>query len=285
MNRLFVIGDPVAHSRSPLIQTAMLRALGLEDTWSYEARQVEREETGAWLEACRRGQCRGFNATMPHKENLAALVDWCDPQAAACGSVNTVCIREGRAYGYSTDGAGFLYGLERGGIDPMAGQVVLLGAGGAARAVTLALIQLGVEKVTLCCRRREQGEALRALAPQQLAVATWESPQMDQAIACCRLLVNCTPLGMEGTGSQFSHLDSLQLLPGQAAVCDLIYRPAETGLLAQARQRGHRGINGLGMLIGQAICALEHFLDRPLDRMTMGRVVEAALAEEGEDAL
>lgn len=279
MNQLFVIGDPIAHSKSPLLQNAMLQELGLAETWSYGARQVRGEEIATWLAQAKAGICRGFNATMPHKEHLARLVDQLSPGAAACRSVNTVCIREGRALGFSTDGPGFVQSLTDAQMDPQGGRVVLLGAGGAAKAVALQLAGLDVEEITVCNRNLERAQALCSHAPDKLKPASLNRRGLEEALARCSLLVNCTPLGMAGTGRQFEDLSFLQALPAQGAVCDLVYSPAETMLLARARAEGHRTLNGLGMLLYQGIFALEHFLDQKLDLAQMRRVAEAALAQ------
>ena len=282
MNRLFVIGDPIAHSKSPLIQNAMLRELGLSEEWSYSARRVPGKETAAWLAWAKTQDCRGFNATMPHKEHLVSLVDELSPEAAACQSVNTVCIREGRAFGFSTDGRGFLQSLTDAGIDPRGGKVVLLGAGGAARAVALQLAKLEVEEIAICNRSLERAQALCACAPGKLKPVGFSRAELERALDRCALLVNCTPLGMEGIGRQFEDLSFLQALPPQGAVCDLVYSPAETELLARARAEGHRTLNGLGMLLYQGIFALEHFLNRKLDLVRMRQIAECALSGEGE---
>lgn len=274
--KLCVIGDPVLHSKSPLIQNTLLQALGLD--YIYLCQPVRPGEAGRWLEAAKTAGYAGFNATMPHKEELLPLMDGLDEDARLYGSVNTVCIRDGRAYGCNTDGKGFVQALADAGVEVKGRRVVLLGAGGAAKAVSLKLVQQGAASVTVCNRTRERAAALCAHAPGVMRPAAFDPDSLQREAGAADLLVNCTSLGMEGTMSQFDSLSFLEALPRGAAVCDLIYHPAETALLARARELGHPALNGLGMLIHQAIFALELFTGCELDRPAMRRLAEAALA-------
>ena len=276
--RLQVIGDPVLHSKSPVIHGAMLAALGRGDV-AYTARVVRRGELPDYLAWAKENGVAGFNATMPHKEDLLPLMDELDSAARAIGSVNTVCLRNGRWSGHSTDGPGFLAALEHEmHIDPAGRTVTLLGAGGAARAVACALAQAGAARVYVCNRTQERAAALCALDPSgRLVPAGFDSETLSRLTARSDLLVNCTNLGMEGCPDQFEDFLFLDALPRGAAVYDLIYHPAETKLLRQSVQRGLTTCNGLSMLIWQAVLALEHFLDQPLDREDLARAAAAAL--------
>ena len=276
--KLQVIGDPVLHSKSPAIQTAMLAALGLEDI-TYTARVVRRGELPDYLAWAGENNVIGFNATMPHKEDLVPLMDELDGAARAVGSVNTVCLRGGRLSGHSTDGPGFLAALEHElNIGPNRRTVTLLGAGGAARAVACALAQAGAARVYVCNRTLERAAVLCALDPSGcLTSAGFDCETLSRLSARSDLLVNCTNLGMEGCPGQFEDLSFLDALPRGAAVYDLIYHPAETELLRQARRRGLCAANGLSMLVWQAVLALEYFLDRPLSREALARAAAAAL--------
>ena len=269
--RLQVIGDPVLHSKSPVLHGAMLSALGLDA--AYDARVVRRGELPDYLRWARDHGVAGFNATMPHKEDLLPLLDGIDPAARLTGAVNTVCLREGAWVGFNTDGAGALSALgEVLGFDPAGSTVTLLGAGGAAKAVALALAQAGAERVRVCNRTLERGARHPRLTP-----APFDPDTLERLCRGADLLVNCTSLGMEGCPRQFEGFSFLDALPPHGAVFDLIYHPAETELLAQARRRGLRAMNGLPMLVWQAVLALEHFLNRPLDRGAMAAAASAAL--------
>ncbi len=276
--RLQVIGDPVLHSKSPVLHGAMLSALGLDA--AYDARVVRRGELPDYLRWARDHGVAGFNATMPHKEDLLPLLDGMDPAARLTGAVNTVCLREGKWVGFNTDGAGALSALgEVLGFDPAGSTVTLLGAGGAAKAVALALAQAGAERVRVCNRTLKRAGELCARHPR-LTPAPFDPDTLERLCRGADLLVNCTSLGMEGCPRQFEGFSFLDALPPHGAVFDLIYHPAETELLAQARRRGLRAMNGLPMLVWQAVLALEHFLNRPLDRGAMAAAASAALEHE-----
>ena len=277
--KLCVIGDPVLHSKSPLIHNTMLAALGLD--YVYLCQPVPAGETAAWLTAAKQAGYAGFNATMPHKEALVPLMDDLDPDARLYGAVNTVCLREGRAVGYNTDGLGFLRALEDTGFRPQGQTVVLLGAGGAAKAVALKLAQQGAERVWVCNRTAEKAQALCAQDPAgRLAPADFAPETLRRLCREAGLLVNCTSLGMAGGGGQFEDLGFVDAMPPEAAVFDAIYHPAETALLSRARAGGHTALNGLGMLLYQAVFALEHFTGASIDAAAMARRVAPLLAAE-----
>lgn len=275
--KLCVIGDPVLHSKSPAIQNAMIAALGLD--YIYLCQPVPRGEAGRWLSCARSAGYAGFNATMPHKEDLLPLLDEVDPLAQSIGAVNTVCLRDGKWVGFNTDGAGAVAALRDGlGFDPSGLTVTLLGAGGAAKAVSLALAEAGAERVFVCNRTLPRAEELCAHDPAgRLSPNGFGPDTLSRCAARSRLLVNCTNLGMAGCPSQFEGFSFLDALPPDAGVFDLIYHPAETELLTQARRRGLPALNGLPMLVNQAVLALEHFLNRPLNRRAMAEAAIAAL--------
>lgn len=278
--KLQVIGDPVLHSKSPVIHGAMLELLGLNV--EYTAHVVRRGELPQYLNWARENGVTGFNATMPHKEDLIPLLDEADPAAQLMGAVNTVCLRDGKWTGFNTDGAGAVAALEEGlGLDPAGLTVTLLGAGGAAKAVALALSANRAERVFVCNRTLARAEQLCAQDPLgRLSPAGFDPDILRRCAERSRLLVNCTNLGMEGCPHQFVDFSFLDALPSGAGVFDLIYHPNQTELLAQARRRGLPALNGLPMLVNQAVLALEHFLDRPLDRPAMAAAAAAALNQK-----
>jgi len=276
--KLCVIGDPVEHSKSPLLQNAMIEALGLD--YVYLCQRVPRGTCAQWLECAKFAGYAGFNATMPHKEELAPLMDELDGDARLFGAVNTVCLREGRAFGYNTDGAGFIRALAEAGIDPAGKRVLLLGAGGAAKAVALKLSQQGAKAVYVCNRTVEKARRLCAQDPLGRAVpAGFDRETLGRLAAQADLLVNCTSLGMEGTQGQFEDFSFLEALPAGAPVVDLIYAPAETELLRRARAQGHKTMNGMGLLIHQAVLSLEHFTGETLDPAAMAACIRKALGQ------
>lgn len=276
MKQLCVIGDPVLHSKSPLIQNTMIQALGLD--YEYLCQPVKREELTSWLDRVRAEGWAGFNATMPHKEALVPHMDELDEDAKLYGAVNTVCNRDGKLYGFNTDGGGFARALEGAGIPIKGTKFVLLGAGGAAKAVTLKLVQQGAGQVVICNRTVDKAAALAAHAPKIMSTFGFSPDELAAACADCDVLINCTNLGMAGSPA-FESLEFLASLPAGVPVCDLIYHPLETDLLAQAKTLGHPTMNGLPLLIHQAILALEHFTQTRIDAAAMLPLVEAALAQ------
>ena len=275
--KLCVIGDPVGHSKSPLIQNTMLQALGLN--YIYMAQHVPRGQAAQWLQAAKTAGYAGFNATMPHKVDLVPLMDHLDEDARLYGAINTVAIRDGKAYGFNTDGLGFLQSLLDAGIDPAGRNVVILGAGGAAKSVALKLAQQKADSVHICNRTLSNGEALCALDPSRtLHAAPMDSAALERLLPRADLLINCTSLGMSGVDAQFQDLTFLDHLPQHAPVCDLIYAPPETLFLEQARLRGHQTLNGLSMLMCQAVFALEHFTQTKIDGQAMKQVLLPVLS-------
>lgn len=277
--KLCVIGDPIAHTKSPLIQNTMLSALDLD--YVYMAQPVPRGQTAQWLEAAKFLGYAGFNATMPHKVDLVPLMDHLDEDARLYRSVNTVAIRSGITYGYNTDGRGFHQSLLDFGVDPAGLNIVILGAGGAGKSVALKMAQQKAKNVYVCNRTVSKAAALAASAPiGTITPAAMNDAALKRLLPKADLLINCTPLGMSGVDEQFESFSFLDYLPQGIPVCDLIYAPAETQLLEEARLRGHRTMNGLGMLIWQAVFALEHFTGTHIDGHTMKKILAPVLAEQ-----
>ena len=256
MKQLFVIGDPVAHSLSPLLHQIMIDQTGA--AYRYDVRTVRPEELPVFVRWTKDGGCVGFNVTMPHKEAILSLLDEVDATAASCGAVNTVCIREGRAIGHNTDGTGFLDSLAGQGFYPQGRTVLLLGAGGAAKAVGHALAAAGAGRIIVCARRLERAAALAAQLPGCGEGIVLAQDAIQQAAAACDLLVNATPLGMAGSPA-FARLDFLQAMPPHAVVYDLVYHPRRTALLEAAARQGLRTVGGIDLLIRQAVRAFTFF--------------------------
>jgi shikimate dehydrogenase len=188
----------------------------------------------------------GVNCTIPHKEAAFAVCNAVDESAHRAGAVNTLVFQEGRISGSNTDGWGWMENLRAHGVDPAAGPALLLGAGGSARAIAAVLLALGV-RVTVTNRTRDRADELAKELPG-LAVIDWD--RRDDALADQALLVNTTSLGMEGQPPLEVGLDRA---PSGMAVSDIVYVPLETPLLADAAARGLRCVEGLGMLLYQAV--------------------------------
>jgi shikimate dehydrogenase len=267
-----VIGDPIAQTLSPAIHGIVFETLGIEET--YGALRVPRGELQNFLENVRGSSVRGFNITHPHKRDVIPFLDEIEEEARLCGAVNTVLVREGRLSGFNTDMGGLLASLNEVGHGFFGEDVVVLGAGGASRSVVFKALQEKAASVLVLSRRLEKAEEVAASARASMAspvvrAGIFSPKSMYDAASRASILINATPLGMNGIGEDFPSLEFLRALPWGAPVCDLVYDPPETNLLRQARKLGHPTLNGLGMLIYQAILADELFLGLNLDRLVL----------------
>jgi shikimate dehydrogenase len=269
-----IIGWPVAHSLSPALHGHWLIEHNIDG--AYIPMAVRREELAAVLNSLREAGFAGVNITVPHKEAAFALCHEADEAARTAGAANLLVFRDGRILARNTDSTGLAASLSGalGAEFLKGGSAVLLGAGGAARAAVLALCALGVSEVRIVNRDRQRADVLAAAMKQfvsaKLIVASW-----PQAAAGAALLLNATSAGMHGNAA----LDiALEALPGSAAVCDIVYNPLETDLLKLARTRGHKTIDGLGMLMHQAVPSFEAFFGvRPSVSPQLRAILEAQL--------
>jgi shikimate dehydrogenase len=269
-----VMGWPVAHSRSPAIHNHWIRHYGLNG--SYVLLPVQPERIGDAVRGLRALGFAGCNITIPHKVAAMPLVDRIDPLAARIGAINTIVVeKDGALSGYNTDAYGYIQSLldAQPGWRADAGPVTVLGAGGAARAILVALAERGAKEIRLCNRSLDKAQALAAEFGAPIRAVPWE--QRADALEGCALLVNTTSLGMKGQAPLELSLDRL---PRHALVSDIIYVPLETPLLAAARARGNVGVDGLGMLLNQARPAFQHWFGvMPEVTPELRRLVEATL--------
>jgi shikimate dehydrogenase len=267
-----VIGYPIRHSISPIIHNAAFRALDLD--WVFTAFEVAPGRAAAAVEGARDLGLAGLSVTMPHKADVVRALDQLTPTAEALGAVNTV-VRQGsrQLVGDNTDGAGFLDAVRTDeGFDPAGRRCLVVGAGGAARAVVLALAGAGAAEVIVANRTPSRAEDAAALAPGVARAGTTE--EADAA----ELIVNATPQGMAGDLSLPVPTGSLG--PGQLVV-DLVYHPAHTRLVEAAHKQGAAAVNGLGMLIHQAAHAFRLWTgeDPPLEVMSAAALADLALRD------
>ncbi|HQT78344.1 MAG: shikimate dehydrogenase [Rhodospirillales bacterium 20-64-7] len=264
-----ITGWPVSHSRSPRLHGFWLDRHGIDG--AYVPLPIQ---PGTFPDAIKGLMLAGFagaNVTLPHKEAAFAVCDTVDDSARRAGAVNTLVFRDGRITGSNTDGWGFLQNLRAAGTDPAAGPALLLGAGGSARAVAAVLLELGIP-VRIANRTRDRAEAMARELPG-LAVIDWHT--RDDAVADAALLVNTTSLGMAG---QPPLTIDLSRASAGLTVTDIVYVPLETPLLAQARAHGLRCVDGLGMLLHQAIPGFEAWFGvRPVVDDALRRFVAADL--------
>lgn len=255
-----VIGHPVAHSRSPLLHGHWLRTYGLRG--HYIPMDIAPEKLEAAFRTLPDLGFVGVNVTIPHKEKVMEIADLVSDRATLIGAANTIIFRkDGKIHADNTDGYGFIENLRQGAPewDPTAGPAMVLGAGGAARAVIASLLEVGVPEIRISNRTRDRAEQLREDFGARIRVVEWV--QAGNAMADAALVVNSTSLGMVGKPELRVPLDGLR---AGTVVTDLVYAPLETRLLKVARAQGCTCVDGLGMLIHQAVPGFERwFGQRP----------------------
>jgi len=276
MKRACVIGWPVEHSRSPLIHRYWLKHYGIDG--AYEKEAVRPEDLAGFLGLLGAHGYAGANVTLPHKEAALQLAAVADEAGRAIGAANTLWLDQaGRLSAGNTDAYGFITNLEIEAANWNTDRrpVMVLGAGGAARAILHGLLTEGASRILLANRTRARAEALAQAFGPSVTVVDWDD--RHQALAGCGLLVNTTSLGM--TGKDKLDID-LGALPADAVVADIVYSPLETELLAAARARGNRSVDGLGMLLHQAIPGFERWFGvRPEVTPALRAHVAATLGE------
>lgn len=252
-----LIGWPVEHSLSPVMHNAAFDTLGLN--WRYVPLPVPPGQVEAAVRGLAALGFHGANVTVPYKETVLETLDDIAPEATALGAVNTIVLERetgepARVRGHNTDAPGFIEALRQGGFEPEGCWAVIMGAGGAARAVVYGLLQAGSHDVTVLNRTFERAKTLvidmDVPEPAELHTSTWNQDSFVRATYRADLLVNATPVGMwphvEGSIWPDQHP-----IPDHLVVFDLVYNPRETRLLRQARQAGARAIGGLEMLVQQ----------------------------------
>jgi shikimate dehydrogenase len=243
-----VIGWPIRHSRSPLIHGHWLKVHAIAGSYVKEA--VAPEDLKAFIGSLAARGWRGCNVTFPHKEAVLAAASVADEVARAIGAANTLWVEGGHVHATNTDAYGFMTHLERSAPDwrEKDRPAVVIGAGGAARAILHGLLEAGVSRIRLSNRTRERAEGLAATFGRRVDVADWGA--WDKALHGAGLIVNTTSLGMAGQPAL--EID-LGRLPSDAVVSDIVYVPLQTPLLAQAAGLGFATVDGLGMLLHQAV--------------------------------
>ena len=243
-----VMGDPIAHSLSPMLHGHWLKKHDIQG--AYLPLHVKPENLEQALRALHTLGFAGVNLTLPHKEHAIDMVDSLSSEAKKIGAANTIVVRKnGSLHGTNTDAYGFTENLKSGvrDLSPYLEHCVVLGAGGAARAVIYGLLKEGAKRVTITNRTITRAEELASHFGKKCTVVPWE--EKEAALAEASLLVNTTALGMKGK----SPLElSLHMLPKSALVTDIVYTPLMTSLLQKAKRRGNPIVDGLGMLLHQA---------------------------------
>jgi len=283
MKRVGLIGFPLAHSLSPVIQGVAFAHHGLPERyelWETEATQLEERVRGL-----RAGDYLGANVTIPYKEDVILYLDRLDSLVERTGAVNTIVNEHGHLAGYNTDVIGFARALENAGFAARGQRAVVLGAGGAARAVGVALVEGGIGEIALTDILSSRSEALatvlRSLAPAtEVRVCSLDAESLPKATNACQLLVNCTPVGMRHSSSEGQLPLSAAMIPPGIVVFDLVYNPLVTPLLAAAQARGARIIGGLTMLVYQAAASFRLWTGLEAPEKEMMAAAQKALAPD-----
>jgi len=278
---LGVIGHPQIQSLSPIFQQAALDYLRLDII--YEAWPTPEDGLATRLRGTRSTSVLGANVTIPHKQAVIPLLDGLDETSRNVGAVNTIINREGRLHGCNTDVIGFLRALrEDGAFDPTRKRVVIAGAGGAARAAVVGLVEAGAGSVSVINRTYARATRLiEEILPLAENTKLDAFPEMyaswGAALGSCDLLVNCTSLGSTGSGREKEVPVPVDLIRSTMLVYDVIYRPAETPLMKAARKRGAEVLGGLPMLVYQGAASLEMWTGQPAPVDVMFEAANRAL--------
>jgi len=279
--KLLVLGYPLSHTVSPAMHNAALQTVGLEG--KYEALSIEPSRLSEVVAMIRSDGYAGANVTVPHKEAVIPLIDGLTPVAEAIGAVNTLVKKDGRLIGHNTDAAGLLADLYAHGVHFSHRPILILGAGGAARAAVAACAGVGADaQIRVIARRREQAESLRSIikdakvSRSNFQIFPWTPLGFLEASDNCALIINATPLGMQPKVDASPWQPDMPL-PPDAFVYDLVYNPAQTSFTRQARADGLRASNGLGMLVEQGALAFELWTGKTAPRDVMRKAAEKEL--------
>lgn len=267
-----IVGMPLAHSKSPLIHNRALKLTGLPGT--YLAWEIEPEGLANFVDTVRSMPISGVSVTIPHKQAVMPLLDGLTLRAQAVGAVNTLFWHNQELMGENTDVAGFLAPLKN--LPSVPESALVLGVGGAARAVFAGLADLGVKNVLACAR--DENKAQKPCADFNARFVPWD--KRAQALSEVTLVVNATPLGMSGKYQDLSPLDDICLSP-KHIVYDLVYNPLRTKLLEQAENHGCRAIDGLEMFTAQAAEQFRLWTGHPFPMREITKLLAEELEQEG----
>ena len=263
-----ILGWPVAHSLSPAMHNAAFADLALD--YSYIPLPVHPDHLEQAIQGLKSMGFVGVNVTIPHKVTIMPFLDEIDPSAQLAGAVNTVVIKQGKTIGYNTDAQGFVLSLTTKDVTINNKTAVIMGAGGAARAVVCGLLAQGIKKIIIGTRSQLKAEDFVKTFPNRnnLQGCNWDEEIFRNEIRQCDILINCTPIGMEANSKETLPVQ-WQDVPKATLVCDLIYNPPLTPFLIAAQKHGHVIINGAGMLIEQGALAFELWTGKKAPRHIM----------------
>lgn len=274
-----IFGDPIEHSASPKMYNLAFNYLGLDMV--YVPFKVKKEELETAVKAIKTLGIAGVNITVPHKEKVISFLDEVDSFAKFIGAVNTIKNNEGKLIGYNTDVNGFLNSLKgEGEFEPRGKKVTILGAGGAARAITFGLAQRKVKDMALTdvdlAKANKLAEELKKSSQTNICVNDCNSEEFMENVKSSDLLINATPVGMSPHVEKLP-FDRFDLISDKHFVYDVIYRPRQTKFLMEAEKKGAKILGGGGMLIGQAVEAFKIFTGKDAPYDIMSRALESVI--------
>jgi shikimate dehydrogenase len=280
--RAGVIGHPLGHSKSAVIFEAAFRAAGIDAT--YETWDTPEDVLEGRIESLRGGDFFGANITIPHKQAVLPLIDGAVEDASKIAAVNTIVHQDGKLVGYNTDVAGFRRALkDDAGFEVHGRRTMILGSGGAARAISLALVEGRASVIYIVGRRPKRVEQtvlqLKRSTPSGTTIswAYWGDGSYERALRESDLIVNCTPVGVAGSDTEGQSPVPTDLISPQATVFDVVYNPVDTPLVVGARARGAKAVGGLGMLVYQAAESFRLWTGQDADVPAMMDAARAAL--------
>ncbi len=272
---LGIVGCPISHTLSPKIHNFMIDKLGLN--YLYLPFKIEKDRLEDFFKAAELLNIRGFNVTIPHKESAYNFVDTVFGDALESKSVNTVKYDGEKFLGYSTDGLGFLLSLKEREIIVNNKNILIIGAGGAARALVISLQKENPKSINIINRDKERAKNILSDINNSNYFDFYDE-NLVKLTEECDIIINTTPLGMLNFNSDFENFDFLKCK--KKIVCDLVYNPLETSFLRSAKENGHFTVSGLDMLIYQAILALEIFTDSEFDKYKLKNDIAKFLIKE-----
>jgi len=271
-----IFGDPITHTRSPAMQNAAFRVCNLP--YVYVPFLVRPAELARAVQSIRALNLVGVNVTVPHKERIVRHLDTLSTEAELCGAVNTIVNRNGELFGDNTDGRGFLASLQEQGFSPRRNEVILIGAGGSARAVLVSLIRAGCKQVTIVNRTWANAQSLvriyRSVGKTRLEALSLEALRDPELLQNAALVINSTSVGLHG--EEFPPL-AYEATPRTCVFYDLLYRPDLTSFLKPAKKARRPAYDGRGMLLHQGALAFTLWTNIPAPLATMSRALSQAL--------
>lgn len=255
MKKAYILGHPLGHSLSPIMHNAAFKHLGIDA--EYRKKDILPKDLAKTIELLRQSDIFGANVTIPYKLDVMPFMDTLSDAVKAIGAVNTIVNNNGKLLGHNTDASGYIRALqEEAGFEPKSKVAVMLGAGGAARAVAYALLSEGVSKLYIYNRTFEKANSLAKEFSVFGNIQATTKEDFNLKIKSCDLLVNTTSVGMESNGKD-PNISPVTVLPSFGFVSDIVYRPAKTQLLCDAEEAGLSGQNGLAMLVYQGAAAFD----------------------------